>query len=514
MTIELNGTTHSLLTDESLAFLADLERMFGDRRRQLLSERDARQSRIDAGERPGFLAETAAIRSGDWTVGEIPKDLLDRRVEITGPVDAKMVINALNSGANVFMADFEDATTPTWANLLDGQQNLIAAYQRRLTHQTEAKTYQLGERIATLMVRPRGWHLEEKHVLVDGRRMSASLFDVGLYLFWGGRVAIEEGTGPYLYLPKLQSHLEARLWNEVLDYCERTLGMPHGAVKVTVLVETILAAFEMDEILYELRDHIVGMNAGRWDYLFSIIKTFRNHADFVLPDRNQITMTVPFMHAYTELQVATCHRRRAQAIGGMSAFIPNRNDPEVTANAFEQVGAGKRREANQGCDGTWVAHPDLVAVAKAEFDAVLGDRPNQIEKLRQDVSVTADQLLDTTIEGGAVTRDGLRANIRVGIQYLQSWLSGQAAVGIANLMEDAATAEISRSQVWQWIRHRVLLEDGTALDLALVSQIIEEEFREIEDRPNARDARDLFRRVGLGPDFIEFLTLPAYEMID
>ncbi len=514
MGIEIIGGEHPLLTEEALAFLADLEREFRDRREELLARRQVRQNHIDGGEFPDFLDATATIRDSDWRVGEVPSDLADRRVEITGPVDAKMMINALNSGANVFMADFEDATTPTWSNLLDGQQNLIAAYRRTLTHKTEAKSYRMGPTPATLMIRPRGWHLSEKNVLVDGERMSASLFDFGLYLFWGGRVAIEEGSGPYLYIPKLQDHLEARLWNDVFERAQAALGITNGTVKVTVLIETILAAFEMEEILYELRDHIVGMNAGRWDYLFSMIKTFRNHAEFVLPDRSQITMTVPFMHAYTELQVATCHRRGAHAIGGMSAFIPNRRDPDVTAKAIEQVAEGKRREARQGCDGTWVAHPDLVTVAKAEFDAVLGDRPNQVGLLREDVSVSAKDLLGTSIEGAAVTRGGLVTNIRVGMKYLQSWLSGQAAVGIDNLMEDAATAEISRSQVWQWVRHRVAFADGGVVDKELVEGLIEVQFAEMRGEPQAEAARDLFRQVALSEEFIEFLTLPAYELID
>jgi malate synthase len=427
-----------------------------------------------------------------------------------------MMINALNSGARVFMADFEDATSPTWANLLEGQANLIEAYRRTLHHETEQKSYALKDEVAVLLVRPRGWHLVEKHFLVDGVPMSASLFDFGLYLFHGGRAAIEAGTGPYLYLPKLESHHEARLWNDVFVWAQERLGIPRGTIRATVLIETILAAFEMDEILYELRDHVTGLNAGRWDYIFSVIKKFRNDPAFVLPDRSQVTMTVPFMLAYTELMVKTCHRRGAHAIGGMAAFIPNRRDPEVTETAIAAVTADKAREAAAGCDGTWVAHPDLVPVAMGEFDAVLGEHPNQLSRMRDEVEVTASDLLDLEAPG-EVTLDGIRTNVSVGIRYLASWLSGVGAAGIDNLMEDVATAEISRSQIWQWIRHRVHTDGGTPVTESLVRSIAEEVVSLLEAEGHSGDtlhlARKIFEEVALGEDFIEFLTLPAYQHI-
>jgi malate synthase len=512
--IELHAPTTPILDDRTLGFVADLHAEFADARQALLARRQERRAAIAAGERPGFLESTRAIRESDWTVDPVPGPLQDRRVEITGPVERKMMINALNSGASVFMADFEDANTPTWGNQLDGQQNLIDAYNRTLTLDTGTKSYRLNDEIATLIVRPRGWHLPEKHLTIDGRPASGSLFDFGVYAANGGVAALEAGYGPYLYLPKLESHLEARLWNDVFTYTENRLGWEPGTIKATVLIETILAAFEMDEILYELRTHSAGLNAGRWDYIFSVIKTFRTDSDFVLPDRSQITMTVPFMHAYTELQVATCHKRGAHAIGGMSAFIPNRRNPEVTETALSKVTADKRREANQGCDGTWVAHPDLVEVAKAEFDRVLGDRPNQIERLRPDVDIEASQLLDTTIEGGEVTEAGLRANVSVGIRYLASWLAGQGAAAIDDLMEDVATAEISRSQIWQWVHHGVELDDGRTITGGLVREIADEEMQAMSEYPTAPDARKVFESVALGEDFVEFLTLPAYDLID
>ncbi len=511
-----------VLTGDALAFVADLQRRFGDRRLELLERRAKRQVELDAGVRPDFLAETAEIRQGDWRVPPPPPDLTDRRVEITGPTDRKMMINALNSGAKVFMADFEDANTPTWENMVAGQVNLVDAYRRTLSLDVGDKQYRLGEETATLMVRPRGWHLPEKHVLVDGEPVSASLFDFGIYLFNAGRAALEAGTGPYFYLPKLESHLEARLWNDVFVYGQERLGIPRGTIRATVLIETILAAFEMDEILYELREHSAGLNAGRWDYIFSIIKKFRNDPGFVLPDRNQVTMTVPFMKAYTDLLVATCHRRGAHAIGGMAAFIPNRRKPDVTERALAKVAEDKRREANQGSDGTWVAHPDLVATAQAEFDAVLGDRPNQIDRLRPDVSVTARDLLDTHIEGGTITERGIRTNVNVGIRYLASWLGGNGAAAIDDLMEDAATAEISRSQIWQWVRHGARLDDGRTVTADLVHAVADDEMGRIRAMVGDeafhsgpyRAARGLFDRVALERDFIEFLTLPAYELID
>jgi malate synthase len=437
----------TVLSREAVAFLIDIENEFGWRRGQILDRRHQRQLQLDAGQIPEFLEATRYVRDGDWIIPPVNPDLADRRVEITGPVDRKMMINALNSGAQVFMADFEDATAPTWDNLLEGQLNVVRAYDRTLELITDDRQYKLNEEIATLVVRPRGWHLEEKHFLVDGRPMSASLFDFGLYMFHGGRAALAHGTAPFLYIPKLESHLEARLWNDVFVWAQDRLGIERGTIKATVLIENILAAFEMDEILYELRDHAAGLNAGRWDYIFSMIKKFRENPDFVLPDRSQVTMTVPFMRAYTELMVKTCHRRGAHAIGGMAAFIPNRRDPEVTERAIAAVAADKKREAEAGCDGTWVAHPDLVAVARECFDAVLGDRPNQVGRLRDDVEVTAGDLLDLDFPG-EVTIDGVRTDVSVGIQYLAAWLSGTGAVAIDDPMEDVATAEISRSQVW------------------------------------------------------------------
>jgi malate synthase len=505
-----------VLTADAVAFLHDLEREFRDRRGQLLDTRTGIQEGLDRGLRPDFLDSTRAVRESDWVIAPVPSDLEDRRVEITGPVDARMMINALNSGARVFMADFEDATSPTWDNLLEGQANLIEAYRRTLRHETEQKSYALNDDVAVLFVRPRGWHLVEKHFLVDGVPMSASLFDFGLYLFHGGRAAIEAGTGPYLYLPKLESHHEARLWNDVFVWAQDRLDIPQGTIRATVLIETILAAFEMDEILFELRDHITGLNAGRWDYIFSVIKKFRNDEGFVLPDRSQVTMTVPFMLAYTELMVKSCHRRGAHAIGGMAAFIPNRRDPDVTETAIAKVTADKAREAAAGCDGTWVAHPDLVPVAMQEFDAVLGRRPNQVSRLRDDVNVAAEDLLNLDFPG-EVTFDGIRTNVSVGIRYLASWLSGVGAAGIDNLMEDVATAEISRSQIWQWIRHRVHTDGGAPVTVSLVRGIAEEVTGLLEAEGQYGDtlhlARRIFEEVAVGEDFIEFLTLPAYEHI-
>jgi malate synthase len=517
--MNLTGTEQleqSVLTADAVAFLYDLEREFQDRRDQILDARTAIQEGLDRGLRPHFLDSTSAVRGSDWVIAPVPADLEDRRVEITGPVDARMMINALNSGARVFMADFEDATSPTWDNLLEGQANLIEAYRRTLRHETEQKSYALNDEVAVLMVRPRGWHLVEKHFLVDGVPMSAALFDFGLYLFHGGRAAIEAGTGPYLYLPKLESHHEARLWNDVFVWAQDRLDIPQGTIRATVLIETILAAFEMDEILFELREHVTGLNAGRWDYIFSVIKKFRNDPAFVLPDRSRVTMTVPFMLAYTELMVKTCHRRGAHAIGGMAAFIPNRRDPEVTETAIAKVMADKAREAAAGCDGTWVAHPDLVPVATQEFDAVLGLRPNQVSRLRDDVTVAAEDLLNLDFQG-EVTLDGIRTNVSVGIRYLASWLSGVGAAGIDNLMEDVATAEISRSQIWQWIRHRVHTDGGTPVTVSLVRGIAEEVVALLEAEGQYGDtlhlARGIFEEVAVGEDFIEFLTLPAYEHI-
>ncbi len=507
-----------VLTEEAAAFLTDLEAEFGWRRGQILAARQARQQRIDTGELPDFLPETSRVRDEDWQIGVVPSDLQDRRVEITGPVDAKMMINALNSGARVFMADFEDATTPTWGNLLNGQANLVDAYDRSLQFEAGDKVYELDDQIATLLVRPRGWHLGEKHFLVDGQPMSASLFDFGLYLLHGGRAALEAGTGPYLYLPKLESHLEARLWNDVFVWAQDRLGIPRGTIKATVLVENVLAAFEMDEILFELRDHAAGLNAGRWDYIFSVIKKFRHNPGFILPDRSSVTMTVPFMHAYTELMVATCHRRGAHAIGGMAAFIPNRRDEEVTERAMAAVSADKAREAAAGCDGTWVAHPDLVPVARREFDAVLGSRPNQVDRLRPEVRVSASDLLDLDF-AGEVTENGVETNVSVGIQYLASWLSGTGAAGINNLMEDVATAEISRSQIWQWVTHALTTSEGTQITEALIREMAGRVVDRLDRadypyRDRLPEARKLFEDVALGEHFVDFLTLPAYELIN
>jgi malate synthase len=494
-----------VLTDEALSFVAGLHRDFNSERERLLAARQERMRRLAAGELPDFLAETAAVRADpDWRVAEAPPDLQDRRVEITGPVDRKMVINALNSGASVFMADFEDANSPTWENCVAGQANLIDAVERTISLDTPEKSYSLNAEIATLLVRPRGWHLHEKHILVDGAPVSASLFDFGLYMFHCAARLGERGSGPYFYLPKLESHLEARLWNDVFTAAQERLGLPHGTVRATVLIETILAAFEMEEILYELRDHSSGLNAGRWDYIFSVIKKFRDRDDFVLPDRSAVTMTVPFMHAYSQLLVRSCHRRGAHAIGGMAAFIPSRRDPEITAVALTKVTEDKVREANDGFDGTWVAHPDLVPTAKAEFDKVLGDRPNQLSKLREDVTASAADLLDVAATPGDVTEEGMRQNVSVGIQYMGSWLAGVGAAAINNLMEDAATAEISRSQIWQWVRHG-------RVERSQVEQVLAEELQRLGDAYGP--AAELFQRVALDADFAEFLTLPAYQLL-
>ena len=489
----------AVLTPEAVELLHELERRFGPARRELLEARHARAGRLRAGELPSFLPETQGIREGDWRVASVPDELQDRRVEITGPVDRKMVINALNSGARMFMADFEDSNSPTWRNCLEGQVNLTDALERTIELDTGKKQYRLSDDVATLLVRPRGWHLEERHFEVDGRAMSASLFDFGLFFLRNhGR------GGTFFYLPKLESHLEARLWNDVFTWVQAELGVPHGTIKATVLIETVLAAFEMEEILYELRDHSAGLNAGRWDYIFSVIKKLGHRPEFVLPDRAQVTMAVPFMRAYTDLLVRTCHRRGAHAIGGMAAFIPSRRDAEVNAVALAKVREDKEREAGQGFDGTWVAHPDLVPVATEIFDRVLGDRPNQVERLREDVQPDAAALLDVASTPGEITEDGLRNNVSVGIQYLGAWLRGSGAVAIFNLMEDAATSEISRSQVWQWLRHG-------RVERADVERVLAEVSAELG--PDYDEARELFEQVTLGEEFVEFLTLPAYDRL-
>jgi malate synthase len=495
------------LTPGALALVVELQREFGGRRLELLRARAERQERILGGELPGFLDATHDVREGDWRVAPAPADLRDRRVEITGPAgDRKMVINALNSGARVFMADFEDANSPTWANVVGGQQNLTDAIERTISLETPEKSYSLNDELAVLLVRPRGWHLVERNVLVDGEPVSASLFDFGVYFHRNAERLLARGSGPYFYLPKLESHLEARLWNDAFCLAQDRLGIPRGTIKATVLIETILAAFEMEEILYELREHSAGLNAGRWDYIFSVIKKFHHRDDFVLPDRVQVTMTVPFMRAYTELLVHTCHRRGAHAIGGMAAFIPSRRDLEVNEVALTRVREDKDREAGDGFDGTWVAHPDLVPVAMAEFDLVLGERPNQLDRLREDVAVEAADLLNVDATPGEITEAGLRTNVSVGIRYIAAWLSGVGAAAIDNLMEDAATAEISRSQVWQWAHHgRVSRAD--------VERTIAEVAAELPDDRVHVDARELFERLALADEFAEFLTLPAYERL-
>ena len=524
MTVELTPHPHldEVLTAPAVEFLAELQRRFGATRRDLLAARQARQARLDAGEFPDFLVDTAAVRRAEWTVAAPPADLRDRRVEITGPVERKMMINALNSGARVFMADFEDSNSPTWDNVVRGQINVRDAYRRELAlDSADGKRYRLNDTIATLVIRPRGWHLSEKHVVIDGEAMSASLFDFGMVMFHNARTALDRGTGPYFYLPKLESHLEARLWNDVFCFAQDELGIARGSIRATVLIETILAAFEMDEILYELREHSAGLNAGRWDYIFSVAKKFRHHPEFVLPDRADVSMTTPFMRAYTELLVQTCHKRGAHAIGGMSAFIPNRRDPVVTEQALAKVRDDKQREATDGFDGTWVAHPDLVPVAMAEFDRVLGDRANQVQRQRPEVQVNAANLLDIASAGGAITEAGVRLNVDVGLRYIESWLAGTGAAAIHNLMEDAATAEISRAQLWQWIKHERGATNGLPIDRATVSQIIDEGLVEIAaekmasfDVARFADARKIFEDVALADEFVDFLTLPAYEILD
>lgn len=519
----IEGDYAKILTPEALNFVADLYRRFNPERERLLRVRAIRQERLDHGELPHFLPETQNVRDGDWQVAPVPADLRSRRVEITGPVERKMMINALNSGAKVFMADFEDSNSPTWENNIQGHLNLSDAIAGTIEFTSQdGKHYELGEKTATLMVRPRGWHLVEKHVFVDGHPISASLFDFGLYLFHNGRKSLDRGTGPYFYLPKLESHLEARLWNEVFVYAQQSLGIPPGSIKATVLIETVLAAFEMEEILYELKDHSAGLNAGRWDYIFSVIKKFRNRPEMVLPDRAQVSMTVPFMRAYTELLVSTCHKRGAFAIGGMAAFIPSRRDPEINEVALRKVREDKQRESADGCDGTWVAHPDLVPPVLEVFDGVLGEKPNQLDVLRDDVHVEAGDLLNTKIEGGEITEAGLRTNISVAVLYLESWLRGTGAAALFNLMEDAATAEISRSQIWQWIRHDALMSDGRPVTRELVHELVIEEMEKIQQafgedlfaRGRFDEARHLFETVALSDDFPEFLTLKAYELID
>ncbi|MPZ63656.1 MAG: malate synthase A [Propionibacteriales bacterium] len=519
--VEITGVLQDrydeILTEQALAFVADLHRKFEDQRQQALAAREARYADLAGGGTLDFLPETRHIRDGDWQVAPPAPGLEDRRVEITGPTDRKMTINALNSGAKVWLADFEDATTPTWANVVEGQLNLRDALDRTVDFTSEeGKRYALGDNLATMVVRPRGWHLPEKHIRVDGDPVAGALVDFGLYFFHCAKRQIDAGKGPYFYLPKLESHFEARMWNEVFVYAQDRLGIPQGTIRATVLVETYPAAFEMEEILYELRDHSAGLNAGRWDYIFSVIKMFRTRGkSFLLPDRAQVTMTVPFMRAYTELLVRTCHKRGAHAIGGMAAFIPNRRDPAVTEQALAKVREDKRREAADGFDGSWVAHPDLVEICRGEFDAVLGERPNQLDRKREDVEVTAEQLLDVASTPGTVTEAGLRNNISVGIQYLAAWMRGTGAVGIFNLMEDAATAEISRSQVWQWLHNDVELDTGEPVSRDLVERLVTEELAKLPGEPgDYADATSIFLDVAVVDDFAEFLTLPAYGRLD
>jgi malate synthase len=506
----------AILTREALDFVARLHRTFDPRRQELLARRAERQERFDAGELPAFLAETKATREADWTVAPAPPDLRKRWVEITGPVERKMMINALNSGASVFMADFEDSLSPTWANVVQGQQNLKDAVRRTIAFTSpEGKEYRLNPETATLLVRPRGWHLPEKHVLVDDAPISASLFDFGLYLFHNAYALKERGTGPYFYLPKMESHLEARLWNDVFVAAQEGLSIPKGTIRATVLIETLPAGFEMDEILFELKDHMSGLNAGRWDYLFSLIKKLRAHAD-VLPDRGQVTMTVPFMRAYTELLVRTCHRRGAHAMGGMAPFIPTRKDAELNAKALEKVRADKDREVADGFDGTWVAHPDLVPTAWEVFEKALGTRQNQKERMRDDVVADAKKLTDLAVPGGTITDAGLRLNVNVTLQYLNSWLLGNGAAAIFNLMEDAATAEISRAQLWQWIDRKATLADGRTITRDLYRKVRDEELPKVGGLATGRmkDAVGILDGLVLADTFAEFLTLPAYTLLD
>jgi malate synthase len=525
LTREPEGRQAEVITLEALAFVAGLHRTFNPRRRELLTARGQRRRRLAAGERLDFPPETREIREGGWQVAPPPPDLRDRRVEITGPVDRKMIINALNSGARGFMADFEDSLSPTWRNVVEGHVNLADAIDGTIEFTgPDGREYRLGDEVATLLVRPRGWHLVDKHVLVDGAPIAGGLLDAGLHLFHNASRLLDKGSGPYFYLPKLESHREARLWNDVFVHAQQALGIDRGTIRATVLIETLPAAFEMDEILYELREHSAGLNAGRWDYIFSVIKTFRERPEFVLPDRNDVKMTVPFMRAYSELLVKTCHRRGAHAMGGMAALIPSRKDPEANERAIAAVRADKEREAGAGFDGTWVAHPDVVGTAMEQFDKVLGDRPSQVDRRRDDVQVGAAELLDVASTPGAITEAGLRNDVNVGIQYISSWLRGNGAAGIYGLMEDAATAEIARSQVWQWLRHGRALDDGTPITAELVrrveteelerirSEVGDDEWFEREGRP--RESRELFEQVALADELVEFLTLPAYERLD
>ncbi|MCU1262296.1 MAG: malate synthase [Bryobacterales bacterium] len=507
-----SSAQEQILTPEAIEFITALSRKFEPTRQKILARRVERQSEIDAGNLPHFLPETASVRESEWTVAPIPADLRDRRTEITGPVDRKMIINALNSGASVFMADFEDANSPTWSNNLEGQLNLRDAINRKITFTgPEGKSYQLGDKVATLMVRPRGWHLVEKHFQVDGKPISGSLFDFGLYFFHNAKTLLANGSGPYFYLPKLESHLEARLWNDVFLFAQETLGVPRGSIRATVLIETILGSFEMDEILYELREHSAGLNCGRWDYIFSFIKKLRNRPGYTLPDRALVTMERHFLKSYVELLIQTCHKRGIHAMGGMAAQIPIKNDPEANTRALDKVRQDKLREVRAGHDGTWVAHPALVTVAKEVFDEHMPG-PNQLERKREDVHVKAEDLL--AVPDGEITEAGLRLNIDVGIQYIEAWLRGSGAVPIYNLMEDAATAEISRAQVWQWARYGAKLNDGRTVTADLVKQMIGEIAGPKRGTGKFELASKLFGDMATSPDFVEFLTLVGYNEID
>jgi malate synthase len=517
VTAAIPAEAEAILTPDAFSFVADLHRRFNPTRLTLLERRTQRQHELASGGKLHFLTETQGIRDGEWTVGPAPTSLDDRRVEITGPTDRKMMINAMNSGAKVFMADLEDALSPTWENVTVGQANLRDAVRGTISfEQDDGKKYELAETIASLVVRPRGWHLPERHVLVDGEPISASLFDFGLTVFHNAAEQLARGSGPYFYLPKTEGHLEARLWNDVFTYAQETLGVPYGSIRATVLIETIYAAFEMEEILYELRDHAAGLNAGRWDYIFSLIKAFRDDPSKILPDRADVTMAVPFMRAYSDLLVKTCHKRGAHAIGGMAAFIPTRRDPEINEMAFVKVREDKEREAAAGFDGTWVAHPGLVSAASEVFDRVLGNQPNQKQKQRPDVAADADALVDTVIDGAAITEAGLTTNVSVALQYIDSWLNGVGAAAINNLMEDAATAEISRAQLWQWIRHGSTTDEGTAITRDRFAAVLDDEVEKLGGRNQRRlgDAAQILDQLVRNDEFIPFLTLPAYDYLD
>ncbi|HEY5187921.1 MAG TPA: malate synthase A [Solirubrobacteraceae bacterium] len=527
MNLELRGESarafDSVLTPDALEFVGALQSEFGGRRRELLDARAARRARLAAGETLDFLPDTQEVREGDWQVAPAPSDLQQRWVEITGPTERKMVINALNSGADGFMADFEDASSPTWRNMIEGHINLRDAIEGAITYEgSDGRHYELGPDTATLLVRPRGWHLPEGHLLAGGEPVSGSLFDFGLYFFHCAALLLARGSGPYFYLPKMESHREARLWNDVFCFAQDRFGVPRGTIKATVLIETLPAAFEMAEILYELREHSAGLNAGRWDYIFSAIKCFPDRREMVLPDRSAVTMTVPFMRAYTELLAATCHRHGAHAMGGMAALIPSRRDEEANTKALDAVRADKQREVEQGYDGTWVAHPDLVPVAREVFEKGLQGASNQLSRQRDDVSVTAAELLDLPATPGEITETGLRTDASVGFQYVSFWLGGRGAAGINSMMEDAATAEISRSQIWQWVHHGVELSDGRTVTADLVRQILDEETAKIHEEVGdevwaegqPERTREVFERVALSDELEEFLTLIAYPYLD